>query len=58
MNYGTQQSGGNRTQQPSAQPSHGQAGAASGQGASNAQGGVPPSYAEVVAGDHKVQAQN
>ncbi|OAA38816.1 putative protein family UPF0057 [Metarhizium rileyi] len=59
MNYGTQQSGSNRDQlkqQPQeAHQSHGQTGAASAGPTSNSQGGVPPSYAEVVAGDNKVQ---
>ncbi|GAO17966.1 uncharacterized protein UV8b_00990 [Ustilaginoidea virens] len=48
MSYGTTQGGGQ----------HGGAAApeSSGQGASNAhEGTVPPSYAEVVAGDHKTQ---
>ncbi|POR39555.1 Plasma membrane proteolipid 3, partial [Tolypocladium paradoxum] len=52
MNYGTRGGG-----QP--QPSQQQSGVmASGEGSSNNEGGVPPSYAEVVAGDHKVQSRD
>ncbi|KID88221.1 stress response RCI peptide [Metarhizium guizhouense ARSEF 977] len=64
MNYGTQQNGSNRNQQqPQPQPQgsqqpRAQTGAASAESASSQHGGVPPSYAEVVAGDHKVQSQD
>ncbi|KAG6037759.1 hypothetical protein E4U41_004788 [Claviceps citrina] len=53
MNYGTQ--GGNRSQQQESQG--GAAAPAAPAGASDGQGSVPPSYAEVVAGDHKVQTR-
>ncbi|KFG84546.1 hypothetical protein MANI_014251 [Metarhizium anisopliae] len=67
MNYGTQQNRSNRNQQQQqpqppqpqgSQQPRAQTGAASAESASNQQGGVPPSYAEVVAGDHKVQSQD
>lgn len=50
-NYGTQQGG--RTQAPARGPAPQQHGVTNGEG--SADGAVPPSYAEVVAGDHKVQ---
>ncbi|KHN98471.1 putative protein family UPF0057 [Metarhizium album ARSEF 1941] len=60
MGYGTQQGGINKNQQQhpqthGSQQPQGQAGASSAQDTSNSHDGVPPSYAEVVAGDHKVQ---
>lgn len=51
MNYGTQA----QNQSQGQQQQHGVTGA--GEGGSNG-GGVPPSYAEVVAGDHKVQSRD
>ncbi|KAL6901405.1 hypothetical protein GGI43DRAFT_383025 [Trichoderma evansii] len=55
MNYGT-----TSHQSPSPQPQPQQQGVAgSGEGSSNPEGqGVPPSYAEVVAGDHKIQTRD
>ncbi|KAG6016692.1 hypothetical protein E4U54_000615 [Claviceps lovelessii] len=57
MSYGTQSGnpphGSYSAGGPSNGPSNGPAGA--GAGASHGQGGVPPSYADVVAGDNKVQ---
>ncbi|KAL7800253.1 hypothetical protein V8C37DRAFT_398473 [Trichoderma ceciliae] len=54
MNYGTT----SQQHSPSPQPQqHGVV--TSGEGSSNPdQHGVPPSYAEVVAGDHKIQTQD
>ncbi|KAG6006702.1 hypothetical protein E4U21_006777 [Claviceps maximensis] len=50
MSYGTQEG---YQQGRSSYPAGAPAGASA--GASHGQGGVPPSYADVVAGDHKVQ---
>ncbi|PFH63167.1 hypothetical protein XA68_17276 [Ophiocordyceps unilateralis] len=54
MNYGTQ-SAPRPQHQSSSQEEHGVAAAGS---SSNNTRGVPPSYAEVVAGDHKVQTKD
>ncbi|EHK46004.1 hypothetical protein TRIATDRAFT_299522 [Trichoderma atroviride IMI 206040] len=55
MNYGTAS---NQNSSPQPQPQQ-QGVAGSGEGSSNPENqGVPPSYAEVVAGDHKVQTQD
>ncbi|KAL7900541.1 hypothetical protein HDV63DRAFT_285666 [Trichoderma sp. SZMC 28014] len=55
MNYGTAS---NQNSSPHPQPQQ-QGVANSGEGSSNPENqGVPPSYAEVVAGDHKVQTQD
>ncbi|KAG5745500.1 hypothetical protein H9Q72_013746 [Fusarium xylarioides] len=52
MNYGTQNAGG------SSRPAPQQHGVTSnGEGSSESQG-VPPSYADVVAGDHKIQSKD
>lgn len=47
MNYGTQNN---------SQPQQQRGFASAGEGSSGNQRGVPPSYAEVVAGDHKIQS--
>ncbi|KAK7397969.1 hypothetical protein QQX98_012662 [Neonectria punicea] len=55
MNYGTQNNAAGASNSAPAPQEHGVSGA--GEGSSDNQG-VPPSYAEVVAGDHKVQSQD
>jgi uncharacterized membrane protein YqaE (UPF0057 family) len=57
MNYGTQ--GGSSSQNHSASQPQQQGVTSNGEGSSDGNNhGVPPSYAEVVAGDHKVQTRD
>lgn len=55
MSYGTQGPKQSQSQPQSHQQQHQIGTSSAGAGASHGEVGVPPSYADVVAGDHKVQ---